>query len=50
MWNSLPYNSGWDDNRHREALMGFWSIFGGLLARDAVRGTVRGMQKSSERQ
>ncbi len=30
--------------------MGFWSIFAGLLARDAVRGTVRGMQKRSERQ
>lgn len=30
--------------------MGFWSIFAGLLARDAVRGTVRGIQKKSERQ
>lgn len=31
-------------------MMGFWSIFAGLLARDAVRGTVRGMQKRSERE
>ena len=30
--------------------MGFWSIFAGLLARDAVRGTVRGMQKRAERE
>ncbi len=31
-------------------MMGFWSIVAGLLARDAVRGAVRGMQKRSERE